>query len=50
MLAVVDPSNPKQVKIFDITSGRPAGRQVSRLMDTAIEHSTEIIQMELNQV
>ena len=42
VLAVVDPSNPKQVKVFDITSGR--------LMGSAIEHSTEIIQMELNQV
>ena len=42
VLAVIDPTNPKQVKVFDIVSGRPT--------DARIEHSTEILEMDLNQV
>ena len=42
VLAVIDPSNPKIVKVFDIQSGRPT--------NTMIEHSCEIIEMDLNQV
>ena len=41
ILAVVDPSNPKTVKIFDIVSGK--------LMSNQVDHSTEIIAMDLNQ-
>jgi hypothetical protein len=41
-MAVIDPSNPKSVKVFDIMSGK--------VVDAAIEHSTEIIQMDMNQV
>jgi intraflagellar transport protein 80 len=42
VLALIDPSNPKTVRVFDIISGKPA--------TIAIEHSTEIVEMELNQV
>lgn len=42
MLAIIDPSNPKIVKVFDIISGKPT--------NTQIEHSTEILEMHLNQV
>jgi intraflagellar transport protein 80 len=42
ILAIIDPQNPKVVRIFDIVSGRPSTVQ--------IEHSTEIVEMELNQV
>jgi len=41
-LAVIDPSNPKSVKVFDILSGKP--------VDGQVEHSTEILEMDLNQV
>ena len=41
ILAVVDPSNPKHVKIFDIKSGNA--------MTNSIDHSTEILEMDLNQ-
>ena len=41
-MAVIDPSNPKIVKVFDIISGKPTSTQ--------IEHSTEILEMDLNQV
>ena len=41
MIAIVDPSNPKKVHTFDINSGK-AGE--------VIEHATDIIEMELNQV
>ena len=41
VLALIDPSNAKIVRIFDITSGKP-GQQ--------IEHATDIVEMELNQV
>jgi len=40
VLALIDPANNKQVKIIDITSGKPSNIQV--------EHSTEIVEMELN--
>jgi len=40
VLALIDPSNPKVVRVFDIMSGKPASVQ--------IEHTTEIIEMELN--
>lgn len=42
VLALIDPSNPKIVRVFDIMSGKPASVQ--------IEHTTEIIEMELNQI
>lgn len=42
VLALIDPMNSKIVRVFDIMSGKPAAQQ--------IEHSTEIIEMELNQV
>jgi intraflagellar transport protein 80 len=42
VLAVIDPSNPKIVKIFDIMSGRP--------LNTNVEHTTEILEMDLNQI
>lgn len=41
VIALIDPSNPKKVVVFDINSGK-AGE--------AIEHATDIIEMELNQV
>jgi intraflagellar transport protein 80 len=40
VLAIIDPSNPKIVKVFDIISGKPT--------NTTIEHSTEILEMDLN--
>ena len=42
VLALIDPSDPKVVRIFDIISGKPS--------TVTITHSTEIIEMELNQV
>lgn len=39
---MIDPSNPKFVRVFDIVSGKDT--------NTPIEHSTEIIEMDLNQV
>lgn len=42
VLSVIDPSNPKLVKIFDIMSGKPT--------NVPMEHSTEILEMDLNQV
>lgn len=39
---MIDPSNPKLVKIFDIMSGKPT--------NVPMEHSTEILEMDLNQV
>lgn len=42
VMAVIDPSNPKSVKVFDIMSGK--------VTDSHIEHTTEIIQMDMNQV
>ena len=41
-MAVIDPSNPKSVKVFDIMSGK--------ITDSTIDHTTEIIQVDLNQV
>lgn len=41
VIAIIDPVNQKQVKIFDIQSGK-AGQ--------SIDHATDIIEMELNQV
>ena len=40
VLALIDPSNPKVVRVFDIISGKAS--------TVSIEHSTEIIEMELN--
>lgn len=40
VLAVVDPSNPKLVKTYDIRSGNA--------MNNNIEHSSEILEMDLN--
>lgn len=40
VLALIDPSNPKVVRIFDIISGKAS--------NVSIEHSTEIVEMELN--
>lgn len=40
VLAIIDPSNPKIVKLFDVMSGKPTGVQ--------IEHSSDIIEMDLN--
>jgi intraflagellar transport protein 80 len=42
ILALVDPTNSKIVRIFDIVSGKPSNVQ--------IEHSTEIVEMDVNQV
>ena len=42
ILALIDPTNSKIVRIFDIMSGKPS--------TVNIEHSTEIVEMELNQV
>ena len=42
VLALLDTQNPKIVRIFDIVSGKPSTVQ--------IEHSTEIVEMDLNQV
>ena len=42
VLAIVDPSNPKLVKIFDIISGKST--------DNNFEHTSEIQEMNLNQV
>lgn len=40
VLAMIDPMNSKIVRIFDIVSGKPSQQM--------IEHSAEIIEMELN--
>jgi hypothetical protein len=40
VLALIDPSNPKIVRIFDIISGKPS--------NVTIEHSTEIVEMDVN--
>jgi len=42
VLALIDPMKPKIIRVFDITSGKPSATQV--------EHSTEIIEMDLNQI
>ena len=42
VLALIDPSDPKNIRIFDIVSGKQS--------TVSIPHSTEIIEMELNQV
>ena len=42
MLALIDPMSPKIVRIFDILSGKLASQQ--------IEHSTDIVEMKLNQI
>jgi intraflagellar transport protein 80 len=42
VLALIDPVSPKTVRIFDIMSGK--------LEATQIEHSTDIMEMELNQI
>jgi len=40
VLAVIDPTNPKIVRIFDIISGKPS--------TVMIEHTTEVVEMDLN--
>ena len=40
ILAIIDPTNSKIVRIFDIISGKPS--------TVNIEHSTEIVEMDLN--
>lgn len=40
VLAMIDPMKPKTVRVFDIVSGKQAG--------TNIEHTSEIIEMDLN--
>ena len=42
VLALIDPMKNKIVRVFDIITGKPAASQ--------IEHSTEIIEMDLNQI
>ena len=42
MLAIIDPTNPKIVRVFDIMSGKPSTQ--------FIEHTTEICEMDLNQI
>jgi intraflagellar transport protein 80 len=42
VLAVIDPTNPKIVRVFDVISGKPS--------NVNIEHSTEIVEMDVNQV
>lgn len=42
VIAILDTSNPKIIRIFDVASGQPSKVQ--------IEHSAEIVAMELNQV
>ena len=40
VLALIDPMKPQVVRVFDIISGKPS--------NTLIEHSTEIIEMDIN--
>jgi intraflagellar transport protein 80 len=42
VLAIIDPINSKIVRIFDVMSGKPAAQ--------IIEHSTEVCEMDLNQI
>lgn len=42
VLALIDPMKPSTVRVFDIMSGKPS--------NTLIEHSTEIVEMDLNQI
>ena len=42
VLALIDPSDPKNIRIFDIVSGKQS--------TVTITHTTEIVEMELNQV
>ena len=42
VLALIDPMKPKVIRVFDIFTGKPSATQV--------EHSTEIIEMDLNQI
>jgi intraflagellar transport protein 80 len=42
VLAVIDPINSKIVRVFDVMSGKPATQ--------IIEHSTEVCEMDLNQI
>lgn len=41
-MALIDPMDPKIVRVFDIVSGKPSA--------VTITHTTEIVEMELNQV
>jgi len=40
VLALIDPMDPKVVRVFDIVSGKPS--------TVTITHTTEIVEMELN--
>jgi hypothetical protein len=40
VLAVIDPSNPKLIKVFDVVSGKS--------ITNPIDHTCEIIEMDLN--
>ena len=40
VLALIDPTDPKIVRIFDIVSGKPS--------TVTINHSSEIVEMDLN--
>ena len=42
VLALIDPTNPKTIRIFDIISGKQTSTQLT--------HSCEIVDMEVNQV
>jgi len=42
VLAMIDPADPKVVRVFDIISGKPS--------NVTITHTTEIVEMEVNQV
>lgn len=40
VLALIDPTDPKIVRVFDIISGKPS--------TVTITHTTEVIEMEVN--
>jgi intraflagellar transport protein 80 len=42
VLALIDPMKPKNIRVFDIASGKASSAN--------IEHSTDIIEMDLNQI
>jgi hypothetical protein len=42
VLALIDPTDPKNIRVFDIVSGKPS--------TVTITHTTEIVEMELNQI
>jgi hypothetical protein len=40
VLTLIDPTNPKIVRVFDVISGKPS--------TVSIEHSAEVVEMDLN--